>query len=102
MNKIIKYGWWALIIIPFLFAFGVYVNYGYKTNKPICPDDFKDSDQKIASFSEWTEEFTQKYPNATNLEFSQARREFYVENNCTEELKRYDDYIAGNMDEEKN
>lgn len=32
MNKIIKYGWWVLIIAPLVFAFGVYVNNGYKIN----------------------------------------------------------------------
>ncbi len=30
INKIIKYGWWALIKTPLVFAFGVYVNNGYK------------------------------------------------------------------------
>lgn len=66
--------------------------------KPICPDDFKDSNEKIASFSEWVKEFTEKYPNATDSDLSRARKSFYIENNCTEALKRYEDYIAGNVD----
>ena len=69
-------------------------------NNPVCPDDFKDSKQEIASFTAWVKEFTEKYPNATNSDLSKARRSFYVENNCTETLKRYDDYMAGNVDKE--
>ena len=33
MNKIIKYGWWVLIIIPLIFAFGIYVNNDNQTNQ---------------------------------------------------------------------
>ena len=107
MNKIIKYGWWVLIITPFVFAFVVFVNNGYrfdnisyKTNNPICPDDFKDSKQKIALFTEWGKEFWENNPNATVRDFSKARVNFWKENNCTEALKRYDDYMAGNVDED--
>ena len=60
----------------------------------------KQQNEKIASFSEWVEEFTEKYPNATDSDLSMARREFYEKNNCTTSLKRYDDYVAGNVDEE--
>lgn len=97
---IIKYGWRLLLIAPLVLAFGVYVNNGYKYNKPICPDDFKDPKQEIASFTQWVKEFAEKYPNATNSDLSKARKDFYIKNNCTEALKRYDDYMAGNIDED--
>lgn len=71
-----------------------------KSNNPICPDDFKDSNQKVASFSKWVKEFTEKYPNATDSDLSEARKNFYIENNCTEELKRYNEYVSGNVDQE--
>lgn len=33
MKKIIKYGWWVLVIIPLVFAFRVYVNNNFQSNK---------------------------------------------------------------------
>ena len=88
-----------ILILGAILAIGVAVSMVYKSNNSICPDDFKDPKQEIASFSEWVKEFTEKYPNATNSDLSKARRDFYIENNCTEALKRYDDYMAGNVDE---
>ena len=67
---------------------------------PICPDDFKDSTKEIASFSKWTDEFYQNNPKATIKEMSEARVAFWRDNHCTEALKRYDAYIAGDIDGE--
>lgn len=67
---------------------------------PVCPDDFKDPKQEIASFVKWSEKFWEDNPSATMSDFSQARVNFWRENKCAEALKRYDDYMAGNMDEE--
>ena len=67
---------------------------------PICPDDFKDPKKEIASFSKWTDEFYQNNPKATMKEMSDARVAFWRDNNCNEALKRYDAYIAGNIDGE--
>lgn len=67
---------------------------------PICPDDFKDSESEIASFTEWANEFWEDNPDATISDFSQARVNFWRENHCTEALKRYDDFMAGNVDKE--
>ena len=33
-------------------------------------------------------------------EMSMARKDFYIENSCKEALKRYESYMAGNVDEE--
>ena len=107
MNKLIKYGWWVLIITSLMFAFGVYVNNGYrfdnlshKTNNSICPDNFKNSEEKTTAFENWINDFYDNNPNATIAEMSKARRNFYIKNNCTEALKRYEDYKAGNVDKE--
>lgn len=103
MNKIIKYGWRLLLIVPLILAFGAYVNndnQSIQSNQPICPDDFKDPKLEIASFTEWANKFWENNPNATTLDFSQARVNFLRENNCTQALKRYDDYMAGNVDKE--
>ena len=47
MEKIIKYGWWILIIVPLVFAFAVYVNNGYKIDNLNYSDNPKDNKQKI-------------------------------------------------------
>src|SRR3989344_8822291 len=52
MNKIIKYGWWVLIIIPLVFVFGVYVNNDYKiTNEKTAKTEMPES-QINSAFSE--------------------------------------------------
>ena len=33
-------------------------------------------------------------------EMSRARVDFWIDNNCKEALKRYADYMSGNMDDE--
>lgn len=71
----------------------------YKTNNPVCPDDFRDPQQEITAFSEWIDDFYKKNPNVTMTEMTRARVDFWRDNNCTEALKRYDDYMAGNTDE---
>lgn len=87
-----------LIFLGLLMLILVGINRLYPNN-PICPDDFKNPKQEITSFSEWVKEFTEKYPNATDSDLSKARRNFYIENNCTKALKRHDDYMVGNVDE---
>lgn len=47
MVKIIKYGWWVLIIVSLGFAFRVYVNNGYKINGSSYSDNLKDKKQEI-------------------------------------------------------
>ncbi|KKS44993.1 MAG: hypothetical protein UV10_C0036G0002 [Candidatus Azambacteria bacterium GW2011_GWA1_42_19] len=89
-----------LLILGILLVVGVTVSMVYKSNNPICPDDFKDPKREIAAFSEWGKEFWENNPNATVSDFSQARVDFWRENNCTKALKRYEDYMAGNVDEE--
>jgi len=91
---------WNFLFLGLLVVGAVVVSMVYKSHNPICPDDFKDSEKEIASFSKWTDEFYQNNPNATIKEMSQARVAFWRENNCKEALKRYDDYMAGNADEE--
>ena len=121
IEKFIEYGWWVLIIAPLVFAFGVYVNNGYKItnektieeianptevsmeqviNEPVCPDVFKDAQAEIISFLKWSDKFSSKYPNVSLEQISAARIDFYVENNCVEAFKRHDDFLVGKMDEE--
>lgn len=106
-KNLIKYGWWVLIIASLVLAFGVYVNNGYrfnnssyKTNNPVCPDDFSTSEEQSIVMEKWTNNFFDTHPDATISDFSKARVNFWKENNCTEALKRYDDYTTGNVDKE--
>lgn len=63
-----------------------------------CPQDYENSDEKIAAFEKWTNDFYDKNPNASLGDFSEARKDFYIQNNCKEALQRYEDYRAGNVD----
>ena len=47
MDKIIKYGWCVLIIVPLAFAFFAYKNNGYKIDNLNYSDNPKDNKQKI-------------------------------------------------------
>ena len=87
IDKIIKYGWRVLLIAPLVLAFGVYVNNGYKSNKPICPNNFNNTDEENASFENWISSYVDKNPALSAFEVYQARRNFYKENNCLKILK---------------
>lgn len=56
----------------------------YKPNKPICPQDFKDSNERFASFFEWEKEFRNNTPNAEISVLAKARKDFYIEHKCKE------------------
>jgi len=99
MNKFIKYGWWVLIIAPLVFAFEVYVN-GYKSNNSICPSDIEDSKERISRFTYWLGEFEHNKSNVSIKDIAEARKDFYIQYNCTKELERYNDYVAGNIEKE--
>lgn len=46
----------------------------------------------------WTNEFYDLHPGATLSDWSGARYQFWVENNCTAALQRYEEVRAGKMD----
>ncbi|MFH1365988.1 MAG: hypothetical protein ABIG99_01190 [Patescibacteria group bacterium] len=97
MDKIIKYGWWVLIIIPFLFAFGVYVNNGYKTNKPICPVNDIDWDIAVNALSQ---HFSNLSKENSDVDFGPTDIKKHFSENCEEDLKIYDEYVARNINKE--
>lgn len=93
---IIKYGWRLLLIAPLILAFGVYVNNGYKTNNPVCPDNIKDSEKRSAEFKKWIDNFYEDNPNASTNDTMEYRRNFLAKNNCKKALKTYNFYITTN------
>ena len=76
------------------------INMVWKSNNPICPDDFKDPKQEIASFEKWANDFYDKNPSASIAEMSKARVNFWTDNNCKEALQRVKDYESGKVDKE--
>lgn len=63
-----------------------------------CPDDYKNTADSVAAFDVWTKDFYDKNPAATLDDFNTARQEFYKNHNCTEAIKRYNDYLSGKTD----
>lgn len=100
IDKITKYGWLLLIIVPLILAFVVFVKNDFKMDSSLCPDNIENSEEKIAAFDNWTTEFYNNNPDATISDLSKARKDFYAKNGCTEVLERMKDYESGTIDEE--
>jgi hypothetical protein len=69
-----------------------------------CPDEYANDDagsaEYLASMDSWTNNFYDLHPNATLSDWSAARHQFYVDNNCTLALQRYQDAADGKADPE--
>ena len=63
-----------------------------------CPDDYADTDAgfnaKMADMNKWTNDFYDNHPGATLGDWNKARYQFWVDNKCTEALKRYNEAKA--------
>lgn len=66
-----------------------------------CPDQYESSEEKIADFDKWTKDFYDKNPDASYADLSDARKQFYIDNNCTEALQRLADWESDDVDPEK-
>mgnify|MGYP001615060836 FL=1 len=92
-----------LIIILFVILF--FVGYGFYRHAPKsdltnlkCPHEYSNSDERTAAFKIFVDTYYDKYPDASISELMDARRQFWVDHNCQEELKEYNDYLSGNLD----
>lgn len=87
--------------IVVLVAVITFVSYGSKSSNSLakCPQDFTDSDEKNADFDRWAKDFYDKNPTASVVDLAKARVNYYKENNCTEAIKRFEDFTAGRVDE---
>lgn len=94
----IKQNWVKLIFIAV--AMGVTTLLFLDGSSAKCPDDFKNSDEKVADFDRWTKDFYDKNPDASYTDLSDARKQFYVDHNCQEALTRLEDWYSGNVDSE--
>jgi len=79
------------VLVLYLFA---------NNDKPKCPDDFTNSDEKIAAFDAWVTDFYNKNPDASIEDMAQARLDHNVKNGCTKAIQRYNDYVNDNVDPE--
>ena len=69
---------------------------------PVCPDDYPDndagSDAYLADTNRWTNEYFDANPGSDMGGWAQARKQFWVDNDCTEALQRYEESKAGEPD----
>lgn len=67
-----------------------------------CPDDFPQGDAgeaaQLAAIDKWTNDYYDAHPGASLSDWSAARYQFWVDNNCSAALQRYSEYQAGNAD----
>lgn len=63
-----------------------------------CPHEYSDN-ERSAAFKIFVNDYYNKNPRASLSGLLDARRQFWVDHNCQEELKGYDDYLSGNLDE---
>ena len=76
------------------------------TIKPVtlerCPDDYADTDEGsaeyLADFDKWTNDFYDNNPGANLADWSKARYDYWVKNNCKEAMARYNEAKAGKAD----
>lgn len=70
-----------------------------------CPDEYGDDDasinKKLVDFDNWTKEFFDNHLDASLSDLSMARYDFYVKNNCTAAIRRYEDAKKGKADPSK-
>jgi len=93
-----------LIIIPLVIL--VFVGYGFYRYTPKadltnlkCPHEYSDPNERAAAFKTFVDNYYDKKPNASLSELLDARKQFWVDNNCQEELKKYNNYLSGNIDQ---
>jgi len=84
-----------IAILPVI-GVAIYLFWGASTVR--CPDDFTNFNEQSIAFDKWTKDFYDKNPNASIEDFAEARMDFLQNNNCDEALKRYNDYLSGNVD----
>lgn len=95
---------YILIAIIFItFSIIIYFIYGPAPNiSSRCPDDYPDTDvglaEKMADMDRWTNSFYNTHPNATLSDWSKARYQYWIDNDCKEALERYKEVKDGNAD----
>ena len=74
----------VLLIITIIVVGVLFVNYGYKPKKQICPLDYTDQDVYMKDVTSWAVDYYRKNPNTTKEQALKARMDFLLESGCVE------------------
>lgn len=64
-----------------------------------CPHEYKTLQEKVAAFEKFTNDFYDKNPDASIDEMLDARRIFYIQHDCKEELELYDEAMQSQLND---
>jgi hypothetical protein len=88
------------IIIGLFLALYFFIDIPIPNKQAKCPDDYKTSEEQMTALNEWTNNFYDDHPGASLGDWNRARYQFWVDNRCTEALKRYNEAKSGKADPE--
>jgi len=74
-----------ILILGVIIAVGwLFVNYGYKPNKPICPLDFENQEEYLETVVSWIKSYYKENPNASIDEATEARMDYLLKIGCVD------------------
>jgi len=99
-KKLLYIGIVAIVLV------GGFAIYSYRSaSLAKCPSaygtDEAGSAEYLAATNKWTNDFFDTNPDATLMEWAEARRRFWIANDCTKELQAYENAKAGKVDPKK-
>ena len=102
MKKKLPY---ILIAVIFISLCAIFYFYKNINTYQKCPDEYtnidKGSMEYQKDFDKWTNQFYDTHPTATLSEWSKARYQYWMDNDCKEALERYKETKDGNADPTK-
>ncbi len=94
-----------IMVILLVVNFFLYYNPKSKPIHQKCPDEYSTDAAGTAesntAFYKWTNDFYDNYPQATVADWSKARVQFWVDNDCKAALQRYKEAKDGTVDTAK-
>lgn len=80
---------WSAVAVVLLLVIGIGAY--LLISKPVCPDDYATFEESSAAFDEWLVAYLETSPQASVPEMTEARKQFYIENNCSAALERFEE-----------
>jgi hypothetical protein len=94
MKKLSKRNIVIGIIIVLIFS-TAWLLFGQNTKKPTtpkCPESYPENEAGATEYKDaliaWTSEFFEKHPQASMSDWSMAKSQFWLDNNCTMAIER--------------
>lgn len=78
---------WVIAILILIVSLTVWLS----PKKLVCPDDYASFEESSAAFDEWLIAYLETNPQASVPQMTEARKQFYIENNCTSALERFEE-----------